>query len=197
MDIPEDTPAKSRLLLSLAILFSALSAAAIILILNLEEQLQDQIRKHCMGDDFKMFDVCWDKSRQEGFFSLWVYLLPFLPGILILWVKWVWAIPFNAGALFNSKTYKWLEGIFLIVTAISICASITAALIGDIKLIESHVRFAYILLCFLYGFWVLSKLLIRDTRSSAYRRLIWILRMVCIEPLIVFGIVALREFYKY
>jgi len=94
----------SRFLLSLAVAASFSITIITLATLLLEAQFQDKIRTDCIAGDYRLVEVCFDKALREGHFALWLYFLPYLPALLVLWASWVWALPFPKNSVFLIPT---------------------------------------------------------------------------------------------
>jgi hypothetical protein len=49
----------------------------------------------CLKDNFKIFDLCYNKTNNEIYPTLLNYISPFIPVIILLWASWVFKLNFQ------------------------------------------------------------------------------------------------------
>lgn len=155
--------------------------------LMMESSLQGEFREKCMGDDFALFNLCWDQARSKSFLPIWAYLCPFMPGALAFWGKWVWQpSTSNSSGIFHKRFMWWIEAVLIFLGVVAVLLSLYA--LFDKK--PSNITFegtfnaAFVGLGMIGGPWIASILLERDAQDKGYRRVIWALRLIIAAPII-------------
>ena len=108
------TDVKQRLFVTatvMAMIF--LYSAALFITAEIESQRSSALTK-CLDSKYSslLFDLCWHNTRRDISPSIFQYLTPFLPALVLVWLNWLLKLDYRLeGASFPNKTMKWLRGV--------------------------------------------------------------------------------------
>lgn len=109
-----DTQIKERLYISfVGLAATGLLVTGINVLINLND-IRSTALTECMKDGMYLFEFCYRKTNQEISPSLFDYLSPFLPAIILIWLSWLFKLRFqvNVEPAIPNKLRKivfWIE----------------------------------------------------------------------------------------
>ena len=67
----------------------------------------------CYKDDLKLYDYCYNKTNKEIQLTIFNYISPFLPAVILLWIDWVFKFNFQIDIQVVSYRFRKITNYFV------------------------------------------------------------------------------------
>lgn len=156
----------------------------------------------CMKDHINVFEICYPKTNDEIRPTLWHYLSPFIPVIILLWISWVFKFDFQIDVEENkTKIQKITMALVYIVSFLGFIIPIYIVLEQEVDRLYAVLFYNLFLMPWLAISWIsipifFQKLLDKELRLTEFIGLPKFIYMVAAAPFLAILILIIRTQLK-